>query len=548
MNLALRGKIFLGNLIPMASLLIISITVFISANNLLKNQGWVVHTYKVIGQGNQLMSYLVDMETGLRGFMLTGKDEFLDPYNGGKASFSKLMAELQETVNDNPLQVGRLKKIEERAMEWQKNVTEPFIQLRRQVVQGQATLQDVEARVQKAEGKKYMDDLRVKLAEFVGEEAKLVEIRTQDSKSSSTFLIVVTLGGTAIAIALGLFASLMILRSIITPISNVISVLQSTSSQVNSASSQLLAASETLASGSSQQVASLEEISSSMEEMGSMTKQNADNASKVSTLAQGAQGSTQRGYDAMGQMQTAIDDIKNSTDETARIIKTIDEIAFQTNLLALNAAVEAARAGDAGRGFAVVAEEVRNLAMRSAEAARETSSLIENAQGQSGKGVEVASMVANSLNEILEAVGNVTSLVNQVATASNEQAQGIMEVGKNLSQMEGISQNNAANAEETSSTAGEMASQAQALDQAVDNLRNIVGGNALSIGASNIAMHQAANGGNGGNGHAKKVRSLAASPAPAAAISLRKKLEEDAEFSSAPPHFDELEEKDFKDM
>jgi methyl-accepting chemotaxis protein len=186
-------------------------------------------------------------------------------------------------------------------------------------------------------------------------------------------------------------------------------------------------------------------------------------------------------------MSQAIEKIKASSDETAKIIKTIDEIAFQTNLLALNAAVEAARAGEAGMGFAVVADEVRNLAQRSAEAAKNTAYLIEESKANSENGVAVSKEVAVILNDIAQAAKKVKQLVSEVSAASEEQAQGIAQVNMAVTQMDQVTQASAASAEETASASEELSSQAQELNQMVDDLVGIVGrtgnGNGTSVHA-----------------------------------------------------------------
>ncbi|MGA3281534.1 MAG: methyl-accepting chemotaxis protein [Smithella sp.] len=231
--------------------------------------------------------------------------------------------------------------------------------------------------------------------------------------------------------------------------------------QVASASIQVSTGGQSLSQGASEQASSLEEVSSNLQEMSSMTKQNAINAKEAKGIADQARGSADKGVESMNLMSSAINKIKTSSDSTAKIVKTIDEIAFQTNLLALNAAVEAARAGDAGKGFAVVAEEVRNLAMRSAEAAKNTANLIEEAVKNSENGVAINAEVLKNFQEITEKTNKVSQVVAEIAAASDQQDQGIGEVNKAVEQLNQVTQQNAANAEESASAAEEMSSQSE---------------------------------------------------------------------------------------
>ena len=241
--------------------------------------------------------------------------------------------------------------------------------------------------------------------------------------------------------------------------------------QVGSASSQISSGSQSLAQGANEQASSLEEISASLEEMASMTRQNADNADQAKSLSGSASQSAEQGNQAMTRMSDAINKIKSSSDETAKIVKTIDEIAFQTNLLALNAAVEAARAGEAGKGFAVVAEEVRNLAQRSAEAAKNTADMIEESVANAEGGVKITGEVAKILAEIVEGSGKVNDLVAEIAAAAGEQSQGIDQVNTAVSQMDKVTQQNASNSEESASAAEELNSQAEELQRMVEEFK-----------------------------------------------------------------------------
>jgi len=238
--------------------------------------------------------------------------------------------------------------------------------------------------------------------------------------------------------------------------------------QVSSASQQISSGSQSLAQGANEQASSLEEVSSSLEEMASMTKQNADNAMQAKNLSNESDNNTTSGTEAMSRMSNAINKIKESSDQTAKIVKTIDEIAMQTNLLALNAAVEAARAGEAGRGFAVVAEEVRNLAQRSAQAAKNTADMISESVKNAGDGVNIASEVTQSFEAIATSTKKVNDLIAEIAAASQEQSQGIDQVNTAVSQMDKVIQQNAANSEESASAAEELSSQSEELKTMID--------------------------------------------------------------------------------
>ncbi|MFP4104564.1 MAG: methyl-accepting chemotaxis protein [Phycisphaerae bacterium] len=304
------------------------------------------------------------------------------------------------------------------------------------------------------------------------EQQQLGKEKKAANASAVVFIAVLSVG----AVLAGVVLAVLITRGISKTLTRIIDGLSSSSEQTTSAATQVSASSQTLAEGASEQAASIEETTSSVEEMNAMTTQNAANAGEAKSLADEAQRVAEKGTAAMGRMSKAIDDIKTSADETAKIVRTIDDIAFQTNLLALNAAVEAARAGEAGKGFAVVAEEVRTLAQRSAEAAKNTNQLIEESVQNATSGVEINSEVSEVLEQIAGTNRKVNDLVSEIASASNEQSEGINQISLAVGQMDQVTQSNAANAEESASAAEELSAQAEELNAMVEQLRKMVGG------------------------------------------------------------------------
>jgi methyl-accepting chemotaxis protein len=294
--------------------------------------------------------------------------------------------------------------------------------------------------------------------------------------------IVAIISGFIIAVGFGFFISL----SVTGLLNRVIAGLTDGADQVSAAAGQVSSSSQQLAEGTTEQASSLEETSSSLEEMSSMTKQNADHANQAKAMMAEANQIVEKVNRHMVDMAGAVGEITRSSEETGKIIKTIDEIAFQTNLLALNAAVEAARAGEAGAGFAVVADEVRNLAMRASDAAKNTSNLIENTIKAVRKGNELTNATQEAFKENAAISKKIAQLVDEIATASEEQANGINQVNIAVSEMDKVTQSTAASAEESAAASEELNAQAEQMKVYVRDLVAVVGGRTRGRGSEDI--------------------------------------------------------------
>lgn len=279
-----------------------------------------------------------------------------------------------------------------------------------------------------------------------------------------------------VCVVFGIMLSILITWSITKPINQIVDSLTEGSNQVAAASNQLSSSSQQLAEGSAEQSSSLQETSSTLEESASMIQQNTENTKQAAMLSEEVKAVSDQGNKQMQEMTESMNEIKKSSDQISKVIKVIDDIAFQTNILALNAAVEAARAGEAGMGFAVVAEEVRNLAQRSAQAAKDTAGMIEKNIELSENGVNVTQTIRETLGEIAIQAKKMSDLMAEVAASGQEQAQGISQINKALVQMETVVQQNAANAEESASASEELSAQARNLKEMIQQLVILVNG------------------------------------------------------------------------
>ncbi len=405
-----------------------------------------------------------------------------------------IVASIQRSLSEDPMYYGT-------CASFQKNVPpalaefvaadEAFIALTNTLADSEKF--DIDAKAFFAAGAKARDASFKLWSNSASELDNLLQLRMDSYRQARITCVALT----ALVLLLAFALVSIIARSINRVLVQVIGGITHNADQVSSASCQVAQSSQAMARDAGEQAASLEESSASIEEMAAMTRQNAQNAQQANSMADAVGTAAETGLSnvhrvsteieaRLADMANAIEEIKDSTDRTAKIVKTIDEIAFQTNLLALNAAVESARAGDAGKGFAVVADEVRSLALRSAEAARNTTELIEASQKKAAIGVKLSTDVANLLkrtmeNDVSSSFQNtakktlkVRQLVSEVSAATNEQAKGIEQINIAISAMDKVVQSNAASAEETAAASQELSAQAIEMTQLIGVLSKLV--------------------------------------------------------------------------
>ena len=465
-----------------------------SIKELKKLNGWVEHTYKVIAKAQAIVASAVDMETGMRGFLLAGQEQFLDPYKGGKASFYQLINELSQTVSDNPAQVTLLSESKQTITDWINLVVEKQIALRREIGDAK-TMDDMADLVGQAKGKVYFDEFREQIKTFKERESSLMGARMEILTNTESTVINTTIFGTLIAIIAGLGIALWLTRHMVATLGgepneiltiantiasgdlsmeldenrkigvfgamvvmqkklmDVVKRIQGNSEQISTAAVQVSGTAGSLSESASEQAASVEEVSASVEQMGASISQNSENSQATDKIASDSASAASDGGEA-------VDGTVKAMRQISEKITIIEDIAYQTNMLALNAAIEAARAGEHGKGFAVVAAEVRKLAERSQLAASEISTLTSDS-------VKVAEKAGALLEKMVPDITKTAELVQEITAASEEQSGGVGQINGAMQQLDRVTQQNAAGSEELAATAEEMQIQSKNLQDVV---------------------------------------------------------------------------------
>lgn len=482
MQMTVGKKLILGfgSLILLLAIIGIVITVMVTKTSTITEQVLNVR-YPTVYNSTETLKDLEGSLAALRGYMLTGNNLFKEQRAEAVKGFHDNIKELEGlsqrwTVQENK---DKLKKASE--------LSEDFIKYQKEIED--VTHTEAGSRMVEHDGKKMRYDaflLATKPAPIANSMREILHglienqlsLVTQDKAAALSlqnrtrlFTIILVLAGIAIAA----FTATLLYRNIRNLLTTTVNNLTDTSTQMASASAQVSSSSQSVAQGATEQASSLQETSATLEELASMSKQNADNAKQANQIAQETRNAANDGAKSMEQLESAMTAINESSDKISKIIKVIEEIAFQTNLLALNAAVEAARAGEHGKGFAVVAEEVRNLAQRSASAAKDTASLIEESVNKTQNGTQITKKVGESLNNIVTNVKRVTDLVAEISAASQEQAEGVNQLNTAVNQMDSVTQQNASSAEQSAAASEELSAQADGLTKIVDDLTQIVG-------------------------------------------------------------------------
>lgn len=506
-------RLFGGLMVIVAMMICLLLLAYSNFSKMSQANSWNVHTYQVLTETQEILASLINMETGARGYALTGQDGSLEPFNAGKTAFAQHVSAAKKLTADNAAQQTRLSAIAELQQQWIKAAVDPVIAMRKAVVSGSGEMEAVITFEQSAAGKRMMDAMRAKLSEVAGAEQALLVQRSQDAAALEKSTGATLLFGGMITVAAALFLAVVLGRMILVPLKAIlratedlragegdltfrlpaqsaefgqltdslngfieklhaiISEVRGGTDTIASSSHQIAASSMDLSARTEQQASSLEETAASIEELTSTVKQNADNARQANMLALSASDVAVRGGTVVAQVVDTMEGINTSAKKIVDIIGVIDGIAFQTNILALNAAVEAARAGEQGRGFAVVASEVRNLAQRSASAAKEIKLLIDDSVQKVDTGSKLVSHAGVTMDEIVTSVRKVTDVITEISQASMEQETGIAQINQAVGEMDGVTQQNAALVEEAAAAAESLQEQARHLATVVSGFK-----------------------------------------------------------------------------
>ncbi|WP_437826083.1 methyl-accepting chemotaxis protein [Sorangium sp. So ce1153] len=497
-HIGVGRKLYLGFAAMVVIVLGLAGTAYKRFAELDEARSWDQHTYDVMLATSEIMKSLLNAETGERGFVITGVESFLEPYRSGRDRFEKSLSRARELTRDNPRQQVRLETIAKDYNEWVSSVLEPIIQLRRIADDAKTPVDRAFDEVRRGRGKILMDQMRASLKEIDDEELALLDQRQAATNALVTTMYATLQIGGLLALVVALVLAFVFSRMVLVPLTQAVSIHQriaggdftgdvtvksadefgqmlgavkamserlagligevrSGAVSVSSVSVQLSATAQSLSQGTSEQAASVEETTASLQQLSGTIAKNAANCKQVEETAH------RRTRDAEHSGQAVRETVEAMKAITQRIV-IIEEIAYQTNLLALNAAIEAARAGEHGKGFAVVATEVRRLAERSRDAAKEIGSF-------AASSITVAERSGQLIAELVPSIRETAELVQGVAAASKEQSNGVAQISGAVELIEQSTQRNAAIAEELASTAAELSAQAEQLQEVMASFR-----------------------------------------------------------------------------
>ena len=503
-DIGISRKLYLGFGLVVVILAVLLGAAYTNFSRLAQANGWNNHTHEVMAEAHSTLESLLNMETGERGYALTGDDASLAPLKSGQTDFNAHVEQARKLTSDNPAQQDRLQKLQQAQQAWFSQAVEPVLALRRKANDG-ASIDPVLAFEREGHGRQGMDAMRSMLKDISGAEAGLLVQRAADAASLQSLTANTLIFGGLLTIALAAALAWILSRSIVLPLEYAVRIARTVAAgdltsrieagshdetgqmlqalgdmnrslvdivgevrrgtdTIATAATEIAHGNQDLSSRTEQQASSLEETASSMEQLTSTVKQNAASARQANQLAASASDVAVKGGAVVAQVVQTMNSISDSSKLIVDIIGVIDGIAFQTNILALNAAVEAARAGEQGRGFAVVATEVRNLAQRSAAAAKEIKALIGSSVEKVGAGSKLVEQAGGTMTEIVDSVRRVTDIMQEIASASEEQIAGIEQINEAISQMDNVTQQNAALVEQAAAAAEAL--QEQALNQA----------------------------------------------------------------------------------